>query len=97
MLTAMGHQVAEAASVEEARTLAERLEIDLVLSDITLEGALPGSELPLLLPDVPVQLMTSLPPDSPLRREAVARAPVLAKPFTPEELAAFLGHPGAAA
>ncbi|APZ52105.1 PAS-domain containing protein [Salipiger abyssi] len=91
-LTGLGHSVAEAASVAEACALAEGLEVDLVLSDISLEGEAPGSELPLLLPHLPVHLMTSLPPDHPLHEEARRRAPVLAKPFTDAELAAFLGH-----
>ena len=92
MLTGIGHSVVEASSVEEACALAEGLEIDLVLSDISLEGALPGSALPGLLPDLPVRLMTSLPPDHPRHVEARQAAPVLAKPFTADELRAFLGH-----
>ncbi|MBY6003187.1 PAS-domain containing protein [Salipiger bermudensis] len=92
MLTGIGHSVVEASSVEEACALAEGLEIDLVLSDISLEGALPGSALPGLLPDLPVRLMTSLPPDDPLHVAARQAAPVLAKPFSEDELRAFLGH-----
>ncbi|EAU45124.1 hybrid sensor histidine kinase/response regulator [Salipiger bermudensis] len=92
MLTGIGHSVIEASSVEEACALAEGLEIDLVLSDISLEGALPGSALPGLLPDLPVRLMTSLPPDHPRHVEARQAAPVLAKPFTSDELRTFLGH-----
>ncbi|MCR8547897.1 PAS-domain containing protein [Salipiger sp. P9] len=97
MLTALGHVVAEAASVEEACALAEGLEVDLVLSDITLEGAEPGSDLPLRLPHLPVHLMTALPPDHPRHVEARRRAPVLTKPFTADELSAFLGHRRSAA
>jgi signal transduction histidine kinase len=93
MLTGMGYAVAEAVSVAEARALAEGLpQIAFVLSDVTLEGSAPGTRLVGALPDVPVLLMTSLPPDAPLCIEAHRLAPVLAKPFDADALAAFLGH-----
>lgn len=97
MLTGLGHTVAEAASVDEACALAEGLDVALVLSDITLEGERPGTVLPDLLPDLPVHLMTSLPPDHPLHAEGRRRAPLIAKPFTAAQLAAFLGHRRSAA
>ncbi|WHZ36148.1 PAS-domain containing protein [Sagittula sp. MA-2] len=87
MLTGLGYAVAEASSVPEALALAETLEVALILSDITLEGSEPGHTLADHLPQIPLRLMTSLPPGDPRHRAARARAPVIAKPFTPETLA----------
>ena len=97
MLTAMGFSVAEAASVDEARALADGLDIALVLSDIVLEGEGYGTALPPELAPLPVFLMTSLPPDHPLHAEARSLAPVLAKPFDAAALSAFLGRGRSAA
>ncbi|SDI22424.1 PAS-domain containing protein [Alloyangia pacifica] len=91
MLTGLGHAVVEASSVAEARALAEGLSLDLVLSDLLLEGEARGSDLPGALPGLDVRLMTSLPPGDPRRTAAEAVAPVIAKPFTEGQLAAFLG------
>ncbi|MDJ0821720.1 MAG: PAS-domain containing protein [Paracoccaceae bacterium] len=91
MLTGMGFSVVEAASVPEARALAEGLNIDLVLSDISLEGAETGLALLDLLPDLPLRFMTSLPHSDPRFQTAQSRAQVLAKPFNDTDLAAFLG------
>ncbi|MBE9637408.1 PAS-domain containing protein [Salipiger mangrovisoli] len=91
MLTGLGHAVVEASSVAEARVLADGLALDLVLSDLLLEGDEPGSALPAALPGLDVRLMTSLPPGDPRRQAAEAAAPVIAKPFTEGQLAAFLG------
>ncbi|MCA0939701.1 PAS-domain containing protein [Salipiger pacificus] len=90
MLTGLGHAVVEASSVAEARALAEGLSLDLVLSDLMLEGDEPGSALPAALPGLDVRLMTSLPPGDPRRAAAEAAAPVIAKPFTQGQLATFL-------
>ncbi|MBU2961736.1 PAS-domain containing protein [Citreicella sp. C3M06] len=90
MLTGLGYAVAEACSVDEACALAGGLPVDLVLSDITLEGEAPGTDLPARLPHLPVRLMTALPGSDPLYRRAQAQGPVLRKPFSPEALAAFL-------
>lgn len=88
MLTDMGHAVVEAASVAEARALAEGLpDVALVLSDLSLEGEAPGTDLAQALPGLPLVLMTALPADHPLHVRASALAPVLAKPFGPEALA----------
>ncbi|EIE49501.1 sensory box histidine kinase/response regulator [Citreicella sp. 357] len=89
-LTGLGHAVAEASSVDEACALAEGLDVDVVLSDITLEGTAPGTDLPARLPGLPVRLMTALPESSALYQRAAALGPVLRKPFSPEALAAFL-------
>ncbi len=93
MLREAGHSVIEASSVPEAQALLSDLpEISAVLSDITLEGDQTGLD---LLEAVtacghPICLMTSLPPDDPLFQSAVARAPVLRKPFTAQQLEAHI-------
>lgn len=95
MLTEMKHTVIEAASVEEARKLLEQLpDIKLLLSDISLEGDATGVDLIRNLPNdaIPSFLMTSLPHTDPLYIEGAARAPILPKPFTAEQLDLFL-HP----
>ncbi|SEO71582.1 Response regulator receiver domain-containing protein [Salinihabitans flavidus] len=97
MLTAQDHAVIEAASAEEARALLDQLpEISLVLSDISLEGGETGVDLLHALPDgaPPCFLMTSLPQSHPLYLQGAARAPVLPKPFSAEELSAFLQPKG---
>ena len=97
MLRGAGHAVVEAASVAEALTLLPELpEISALLSDISLEGDRTGLDLIGALPPghCPAFLMTSLPPDDPLHRQATTLAPVLRKPFTAAQLTAFLS-PGA--
>ncbi|PZO68191.1 MAG: hybrid sensor histidine kinase/response regulator [Paracoccus denitrificans] len=85
MLTGMGQQVLEAASLMEAQTLADLPGLTLILSDLQLgdgSGAeLSGSGLPLIL-------MTALPPDHPGRRDLAG--PVLTKPFLAQQLAALI-------
>jgi len=93
MLVSLEHSVIEATSVDEAVALAADLpEIALILSDIHLEGAATGVELidRLQTSRIPILLMTSLPVTDPLHQAALARAPVLQKPFTPHDLSAFL-------
>ncbi|TNF58724.1 MAG: response regulator [Rhodobacteraceae bacterium] len=93
MLVDLDYAVVEAASVDEAVALAADLpDIALVLSDIRLEGQSTGIDLADRLGPggVPVVLMTSLPPGDPLHRAARARAPVLRKPFTREDLMRLL-------
>ncbi|WP_425071394.1 PAS-domain containing protein [Sagittula sp. S175] len=90
MLTAQGYNVVEAASVPEALALLDNLPVALILSDVTLEGEEPGYALADHAPQIPLRLMTSLPASDPRHAEARHRAPVLAKPFTPEMLANFL-------
>ena len=71
--------------------------LKLILSDLHL-----GAETGLALAEAPacagrpLVFMTSLPAGHALRRAAQARAPVIAKPFSAEALAAFL-HPAQAA
>lgn len=83
-LRGLGHAVIEAASLSEARNLVDLPGLELILSDIQLGDGL-GLDLGASLPMV---LMTSLPPEAPLR--ARATAPVLTKPLTPARLAAAL-------
>lgn len=93
MLIDMGHSVIEAASVDEARTLlAEIPDISILLSDISLEGETTGVDLIRSLPAdaVPFFLMTSLAQTHPLYIEGAARAPILQKPFSAEQLDALL-------
>jgi signal transduction histidine kinase len=94
MLISMGHQVVEASSAEEALGLTDIEGLGLILSDVILEGAQTGPEFLDALAqsgvDVPMLLMTSLPPDDPKRK--IAAFPVLPKPFTTGELATFLSQ-----
>jgi len=99
MLREAGHSVIEATTAEEAATLAGAVPgICLILSDITLEGPDTGLDLLDRLPQgaPPCYLMTSLRPDHPLHAAAVARVPVLRKPFGAKALAAFLNGDAAA-
>ena len=91
-LMAAGHSVLEAGSVAEARDLLDLDDVGLVLSDIMLKSAETGLDLArdAAARDLPVALMTSLPPDAPLAREAAAGWPVLRKPFSVEKLSAVL-------
>ncbi|MEC7764688.1 MAG: PAS-domain containing protein [Pseudomonadota bacterium] len=85
MLVALGHQVIEAVSGEEALDLGGIEEIDVVLSDIMLGGAVTGDTLAGRM-DAPVLLMSSLPANDARR----TGRPVLSKPFTRGQLSAFL-------
>jgi signal transduction histidine kinase len=98
LLVGLDRSVIEATSVDEAVALtADVPGISLVLSDIHLEGAATGLDLAARLdPALPLILMTSLPPGDPLHRAALARGPVLRKPFGASDLAALI-RPGQAA
>ncbi len=94
MLTDMGHRVIEATSAEEGRTLAPIEGVNFVLSDISLVGGETGVE---MLDDLTANglrattcLMTSLPANDPIRTDAASRYPLIAKPFTANDLAAFM-------
>jgi len=92
MLRGLGHNVIEAASAAEALELAALPGLGLVLSDIGLPGGMTGVDLATTLQaqahPARLLLMTSLPTGDALRR--AAPCPVLGKPFTPADLAAFL-------
>jgi CheY-like chemotaxis protein len=98
-LTALGHQVIEAASTEEALALADIPGIDWVLSDIRL-GAGDGVDLLTRIaerqPGLKLALMTSL-PEADMRRTAGAqRWPVLQKPVAAGTLQALFAQEVAA-
>ncbi|MDO5632157.1 MAG: PAS-domain containing protein [Paracoccus sp. (in: a-proteobacteria)] len=85
MLTSLGHAVIEAASLAEARAIADLPGLTLILSDLQLGD---GSGLDLTGGPLPCVLMTSLPPSDPAR--LAANCPVLTKPFDAARLAAAL-------
>lgn len=99
MLTGLGHQVIEAASAEEAESLADLPGLDWVLSDIKL-GGMDGVDLCRRIaarhPDMSLALMTSLPGSDPLHGDARARWPVLSKPVRPGDLHRLLSTEAAA-
>jgi len=94
MLVDMGHSVIEAETAEEGEELAEVSGIDIILSDVLLAGGRSGDEMLQRLAEkgvkAPAHLMTSLPPTDPVRVAAASRFPLIGKPFTTSELAAFL-------
>ncbi len=94
MLTDMGHRVIEATSAEEGMALAMLEGVNFVLSDISLIGDMTGVEMLDTLKQNALKastcLMTSLPADHPLRIDAAKRYPLIPKPFTAEDLAAFM-------
>jgi signal transduction histidine kinase len=94
MLRDMGHAVIEAASADEALTLADIPGVDMVLSDLTLLGEQTGLDLARTLAARPqrprIHLMTSRPATDALRQAAQADFPLLAKPFGAPELARHL-------
>ncbi|MBZ0128264.1 MAG: PAS-domain containing protein [Rhodobacteraceae bacterium] len=94
MLRDLGHAVIESTNADEAEALADIPGIDMVLSDITLDGSRTGLDLALALAERPspprLFMMTSLPPANPLRVRAAASFPLIAKPFSPPELAQIL-------
>ena len=96
MLRALGHNVIETGSADEALDLAALQGIDIVLSDIGLAGPISGVDLALALAQkgitAEIRLMTSRPPGDPVRAGA-RTVPILTKPFTAAELAAFLNEP----
>ncbi|SEK50652.1 hybrid sensor histidine kinase/response regulator [Jannaschia helgolandensis] len=91
-LVAAGHSVLEAATVDEALGLLDIDGIGLVLSDIMLKSRDTGLDLARAARarGLATALMTSLPVDAPLYREAAAGWPVLRKPFSIDQLAAAL-------
>ena len=99
MLMTFGHSVIEAASADEATALlADLPDIALILSDIQLIGEATGLDLARRVDGaLPMVLMTSLPADHALFREAETLAPVLRKPFAAEDLAALITPEGVAA
>ena len=92
-LTGMGYSVIEASGVDEARALLRELpEINLILTDLQLEGEETGVDLISSLENTKalVLFMSSLPADHQLVIRAQRMAPVLAKPFEISDLRATL-------
>jgi signal transduction histidine kinase/CheY-like chemotaxis protein len=92
-LTGMGYSVIEASGVDEARALLRELpEINLIMTDLQLEGEETGVDLISGLEKTKtlVLFMSSLPADHPLVILAQRMAPVLAKPFEMSDLRATL-------
>ncbi|MEX0287346.1 MAG: PAS-domain containing protein [Paracoccaceae bacterium] len=93
MLMDLGYSVIEAASADEAAALAADLpDISLILSDLNLAGEATGLDLLDRLDglDRPALLMTSATRSDPLVQRALTRAPVLFKPFSTGDLAAWI-------
>jgi len=90
----LGHTVLEATSADEAETLAAIPGIDTVLTDINLDGTRTGLDLARTLSNTAdvsrLYMMTSLPPENQLRRDAAAEFALISKPFSASELAHFL-------
>lgn len=98
-LTGLGHQVIEAATADEALSLAEIPGIDWVLSDIRLgagDGVALLTRIAARHPALRLALMTSLPATDPLRATGAARWPVLTKPVEAAALHALLTQEAAA-
>jgi signal transduction histidine kinase len=98
-LTDLGHQVIEAASAEEALTLAEIPGLDWVISDLRLggeDGVTLLAELASRVPGLRLALMTSAPDGDSRRSEGALRWPVLAKPVGAAQLARLLSREEAA-
>ncbi|GAB5449440.1 PAS-domain containing protein [Gymnodinialimonas sp.] len=93
LLTDLGHQVIEAATAEEARTLADLPGLDWVVSDIHLaeaDGVALLTDIAARHPVLKLALMTSLPASNPLFAKGAARWPVLRKPLDSGALARLL-------
>lgn len=86
-LTGLGHSVIEAGSLTEARRMTDLPGLTLILSDIHLGD---GLGLELGQTGLPIILMSSVPPDDPIRQTVSAQ--VLTKPFTTASLAGALAH-----
>jgi PAS domain S-box-containing protein len=98
-LTDMGHQVIEAATVDEALSLSDIPGLDWVISDLRLGGEDGLSLLGRLAqraPHLQLALMTSVPASDPRRVEAAARWPVLPKPVDRVGLARLFSDEAAA-
>jgi len=99
MLRALGHNVIEAASADEAMELCDLPGLDLILSDIGLPGSMTGIDLVAALAarghPARIILMTSL-PHGDAQRARAGTIPVLSKPFSVGDLAAALSRRRAA-
>ncbi|MCV6595501.1 MAG: PAS-domain containing protein [Mangrovicoccus sp.] len=93
-LVALGHQVLEATSVEEAEQLADIDGLAMALCDINLRGEETGISLVAGLRDrgVACVMMTARPVGDALRAQAEALVPVLSKPISLGDLESLLGR-----
>jgi len=98
MLREQGHSVLEANTGEEALELAKLPNVSQILTDIMLGGDMTGLDLAMQLEtsglNLPIRMITGLPKSDPIRQQAEARYQILRKPFSTQELSAFLEHPG---
>ena len=80
--------------MDEAEALSALPGLDAVLSDISLGGGKTGLDLARLLKasksGAQLCLMTSLPSQNPLRKEAERQFPLIKKPFSKADLGQFL-------
>jgi two-component system OmpR family response regulator len=86
----MGHQVIEAATVDEALALSDIPGLNWVISDLRLgpeDGVSLLTQLAHRAPGLQLALMTSVPATDPRREEAASRWPVLPKPVDRVQLA----------
>ncbi len=94
MLIDMGHRVIEATSADEGSNLAMLEGVNCVLSDISLIGGTTGVQMVDALKQngltASACLMTSLPANDPIRIDAAKRYPLIPKPFSAADLAAFM-------
>jgi CheY-like chemotaxis protein len=98
-LTDMGHQVIEAATVEEALALSDIPGLNWVISDLRLggeDGVSLLSRLSRRAPHLQLALMTSVPATDPRRAEAAACWPVLPKPVDRVQLSRLFAEDAAA-
>lgn len=94
MLCDLGHSVIEATSYDEALSMADLSGLELILSDINLEGPKSGLDLLRTLRarglSCQCLVMTALPPSHPLHVQARAEFTILQKPFDKAALVAAL-------
>ncbi len=81
-----GHDVIEAASVEEATQLMVVDGLNLIVTDLDIGGTGTGLDVAACAPlNLPLLIITGLPETAPLRQKAEAAHVILAKPFGPED------------
>jgi CheY-like chemotaxis protein len=90
-LRKMGHSVLEADSAEEALKLSNLSGLTHIITDLMLMGDMTGYDLAMKLRQngmtLPISIITALPEEDPLRREAEESFQVLHKPFSDMQLA----------
>lgn len=85
-LRKLGHDVIEAATVDEAEQLMAVDGLNLIVTDLDIGGSGTGLDVAAAAPpQVPLLVITGLPETAPLHRQAAGKHAVLAKPFGPED------------